>query len=131
MSKYEFEQELDNLLGHLVKFGVNRAYPIDAIPQEVYGHDLRQNLDILVSHGLIKYFEADFGDTKQKFHQLILLTPVGIEFHRYQGFVSNAKRMRKENRRWNLEYWKLGYDSLIAILALILSIIALIFSLEK
>ena len=47
------------------------------------------------------------------------------------GNITIAKRKRRENRRFDFEYFKLGYDTLISLLALLLSIAALIISLKK
>ena len=47
------------------------------------------------------------------------------------GSLTVAKRTHKENRRFDFEYFKMGYDTIISLLAFVISIIALIVSLKQ
>jgi hypothetical protein len=42
------------------------------------------------------------------------------------GCMAVAERNKKENRRFDFEYFKMGYDTVISLVALLLSIVALI-----
>lgn len=60
------------------------------------------------------------------------ITPKGLSLVNDEGGnLEIAKRKLKEKRRFDFEYFKLGYDTLISLLALLLSIAALLISLER
>lgn len=46
------------------------------------------------------------------------------------GYIKQAERSHKETKRFDFEYFKIGYDTVVSTLALILSIIAILLSLK-
>lgn len=131
MDKYQFEQQLDNLLDYMLNSGLDQAFPLTHLPPNFIDKNFKQYIAILISKGFIKPLSVNFQSGSQEFNEVVVLTPEAILFRKYSGFVAEAKQKRKEARRWNLETWKIGVDSLVAFLSLAISIIALIVSLAK
>ena len=46
------------------------------------------------------------------------------------GYLKQAERSHKETKRFDFEYFKIGYDTLVSTIALILSIIAIVMTLK-
>lgn len=122
------EKQLDNLLQFFAEKGTNVAIPIHTIPKQFH-ENLNKMLAILEQMNLVVPMQVDFGkNAPTTFHGVLTLTPAGVYFAHNESFVENAKRKSKELKRFNFEYFTMGWDTTIAILSLIISAIALWFS---
>lgn len=69
---------------------------------------------------------------KNEDREVYFITPKGYSLIEDEGGnIAIAKRKKRENRRFDFEYFKLGYDTVISFIALIISIFALIISLTR
>lgn len=59
------------------------------------------------------------------------ITDSGIHFHLTTSFVSEAKRIQLEDKRWKLEFRKITSDNIMSILAILTSIAALAVAIFK
>lgn len=128
MGKYQLEQKLDNLLTYMVNFGVKHATIINRLPIEFRDDNMVQ---MLLSRGFIQNMTTDFPGGPVTFPTVISVTPAGVWFAHFSGFVAEAKQKSKEQRRYNFEGWKLGWDSVVSLSALLISLFALYISSSK
>lgn len=129
---FELEERLDELLNYFVEIGQNSAIPLHTIPSHLKTRDLPKMLSILESLQYVVPMTVDYRDGKAPvtFHQILTLTAAGVKFSHESSFVEEAKRKRKENRRFNFEYFTLGWDTVIALFSLLISGIALYVSIK-
>lgn len=128
MEKYQLERKLDTFLAYMVTKGPHLATRIDQLPKNIRDNNLVQ---MLLSRGFIKNLVADFPNGPASFPTVISVTHAGVWFIHFGGFVAEAKQKSKEQRRYNFEGWKLGWDSVAAILALTISLWSLYISAMK
>lgn len=127
MSEYKIEKELDELLKFLVNYGTNRVIQIQEITAQFPNYNLSKMLPVLEHMALVIPFVFDFNDGKSptKFPYLFQVTPAAIHFVQNSSFVEIAKQQQKEQRRFNFEYFTMGWDTVIAFISLVMSIISL------
>lgn len=125
MPRFELELKLDNLLSYFVKHGTNHLVSIHMLPFDV---DIQKMVSILSSRGFIAPPTITFDSGPIVMHNVVSVTPAGIWFNFNSGFVKEAEQTDKEQKRFNFEYWKLGWDTIVAGLAFIISLISLYIS---
>jgi len=128
---YYKEQQLDQILKWFAS-RANTACQVSQIPLQISLPEKREIANILQSFGLIKPMRVEFNSGKPvTFPDIYSITPEGVRFANFDSFVALAKRKHKEDRRFDFEYFKIGYDSIMAMLAIIISIVAFFISLKK
>jgi hypothetical protein len=125
---YEFEKKLDQLLDYFAKSGTHPVQ-LSRLPED---SDNKKMLSILRNRGLIepmrtRYDNGNFIDH----YNLVYISDAGVDFAYSSGFVIEAKKKRREQRKWNFEFWKISYDTFISIFALIISALALYIAMTK
>lgn len=119
MDKYEVERALDNLLAYLAGVGTRNTVSVSQLNSGGYPTRL---VDILVSRGLAEYLTVNFSHGPLTFDSTVSVTPVGLWFHHSSGFVKEALQKSKEQKRFNFEGYKLGWDGIASLLALAISL---------
>lgn len=128
MDKYGLERTLDNLLAYLAGVGTRNTVSVSRLNSE--GYPTRM-VDMLVSHGLAEYLTVNLGQGPLTFDSTLSVTPVGLWFHHSSGFVKEALQKNKEQKRFNFEGYKLGWDGIASLLALAISLWSLYISAMK
>ncbi len=67
----------------------------------------------------------------QREDKLITITNEGIRHIENGGYMVQAEKSQKEQKRFDFEMYKIGYDSIISLVALLLSIASIIIALKK
>jgi hypothetical protein len=126
--KYEFERQLDNLLEFFASQKDDHVTNIKEIPVKFQNNNLFKLLSSLEHLGFVIPFSFDFKDGRgpAAFPYLYTVTPAGVHFANTSSFVENAKTQKKERQLFNFKYFTMGWDTAIALLALIVAIVALI-----
>lgn len=119
MEKYEVEHTLDNLLAYLAGVGTRNTVSVSRLNSEGYSTRM---VDMLVSHGLAEYLTVNLGQGPLTLDSTVSVTPVGLWFHYSSGFVKEALKKNKEQKRFNFEGYKLGWDGIASLLALAISL---------
>lgn len=130
---YSFEQSLDEMLAYFASQGSHQTILASELPKRFIDEKLSDKIDTLLAYGLIVAASFDFGDNKPPvtFPGLYSVTPWGVNFSRSNSFVDIAKHQASLRRRFNLETWKIGFDTIIAILSLLISLAAILIALLK
>ena len=121
-------KQLDKLLMFFVERGAGSATPIDSIPVELQTNNLRDLLAILEHLKYVIPYSCDFRDGKPlvEFPNLLVTTPAGVYFALISSFTDEARIKKKERRLFNFKYFTMGWDTVIALIALIIAILALV-----
>lgn len=122
MEKFGFERSLDNLLAYLAGVGTRNTVSVSRLNSAGYPTRL---VDILVSRGLAEYLTVNFSHGPFTFDSTVSVTSVGLWFHHSSGFVKEALQKSKEQKRFNFEGYKLGWDGIASLLALAISLCSL------
>jgi hypothetical protein len=127
MSKYDFEKQLDRLLKFFAEKGTDSLVPFNEIPSEFLSRDIHRMLNSLEYLNLVIPFSFDYKDGKGPvvFPNFYTVTPAGVHFASNSSFVENAKIKLKERRLFDFSYFTMGWNTVIAFLALVVAIIAL------
>lgn len=127
MNKYKFERQLDSLLLFFADRGTRRPVEINKIPSKFQDQDLEKMIDILKSLELVISLSHDFHDGKEpvEFPNILHVTSAGVMFTYNSSFVDLKKSQNKRNKILDFEYFTVGWNTLIALLSLAISIIAL------
>lgn len=127
MNDYKTEKELDQLLGYCVKQDVTKPIMIKTISAQFPDYNLATLLPMLEFRGFVIPFSCTFNgrESPDIFYSLFQVTPAAIYFVHNSSFVDSAKQKQKEKRRFNFEYFTMGWDTLIAFISLVISAIAL------
>jgi hypothetical protein len=128
MEKFELERSLDNLLAYLAGVGTRNTVSVSKLNSAGYSPAM---CDILVSRGLAEYLTVNFSSGLLTFDSTISVTSVGLWFHHSSGFVKEAIQKSKEQKRFNFEGYKLGWDGIASIIALAISLLSLYISAMK
>lgn len=128
MDKYGLERSLDNLLAYLAGVGTRHTVSVSQLISAGYSPAM---CDILVSRGLAEYLTVNFANGPLTFDSTLSVTPVGMWFHHSSGFVKEALQKNKEQKRFNFEGYKLGWDGIASLLALAISLWSLYISAMK
>lgn len=133
MKKYDNEQQLDALLQFYCTASVGKTIPITSIPNELQTPNLHKQLFTLEHHGLIAPLSVVFDNPTKPvtYKGFYSATNNGMWFYQNTSFVEQAKLQRRAKRRYDFEYFKLGYDTLIAFVSLGISVAALLVALLK
>lgn len=124
--KFNFEYEVDALLKYFADKGVGTVVMVKEIPDRFHNNQLPKMLTILEHRGFIAQYSQSFNakESPTIFPGLYIVTPAGIYFSYNSSFVEEEKRKTKEKKLFNFQYLTLGWDTLIALTALILSILS-------
>lgn len=126
MKKYDTEQRLDALLAYFAEHGVRRSVDIRYTPEHLRYSDFKELLSMLEHRGFVEPYTTTFSDGKPTtFYSVYSVTPAGVWFVRHSGFVREAKEKYKEQKRTNFETFKMGWDTVIALVSLGISFAAL------
>ncbi len=128
MEKFGFERSLDNLLAYLAGVGTRNTVSVSQLISIGYTAGM---VDVLVSRGLAEYLTVNFANGPLTFDSTLSVTPVGLWFHHSSGFVKEALQKNKEQKRFNFEGYKLGWDGIASLLALAISLWSLYISAMK
>lgn len=130
MNNYKFESQLDQLLLYFATQGTSRPIDINKIPSKFQNRDLPKMIDILKSLELIAPLYAEFHDGKGpvEFPNILRITPAGVRFTYDSSFIELKKSQNKRNKILNFESFTVGWNTIISILSLAISIVALFIS---
>lgn len=130
MNNYKFEKQLDRLLLYFATQGTNKLIDISKIPSEFQNRDLQRMIDILKSLELIVTLSTDFHNGKGpvEFPNFLRITPAGVRFTYDSSFIDLKKSQNKRNKILNFESFTVGWNTVISILSLAISIVALFIS---
>jgi hypothetical protein len=127
MKKYELEIAADNILKYLADFGSRRAVTIQQISDELNLQNAQIILDVLIARGFVENLSHRFsGAEPVTFCDVYCITPAGVYFATSNSFVSESKDRNRKRKFTRFEVFKMGWDTIIAIVSLIISILALI-----
>lgn len=99
-------------------------------------HFSSDNLDMyiskLVADGYLVADKFTFSNNlTMKMPDTYIITELGKSVPYFEGYLKKAEKEHKSERKFNFEYYKIGYDTVASLLSIILSILALYFSLKK
>lgn len=124
--EFNFEHELDALLKYFADRGTGTVVMMKEIPTRFHNNQLPKMITILEHRGFIAQFSQRFNakELPTIFPDLYIVTSAGIYFSYNSSFVEEEKRKTKEKKLFNFQYFTLGWDTLIALAALIISILS-------
>lgn len=122
---------LDSLLAYFASRGTGHAVPLNNLPAEFQTPELRTMLDMLAARGFVLPVTIQYDGAPTSFHQVLAVTPAGVWFAQSSSFAAEAKHQARERRRWDFEFFKIGFDTVIAILSLLISVSALVIAALK
>lgn len=124
--EFNLEYELDALLKYFANQGSGTVVKMKDIPSRFQNKQLSKILSILEYRGFITPYSVSYSTKKSPtiFPGLYIITSAGIYFAHNSSFVEEEKRKTKEKKLFNFQYFTLGWDTLIALAALIISILS-------